>query len=135
MPKPPVHHLRISSVGWAHRLHLHVDVIHPRAVPSFGFKIGSVPDRLNQMWFKADREGASYGQRSELCGIDHLPLGRGGSTATRLSITSPCTCNRMPNCNELEWEMAGPRRLRHDKPAVCLIIDERGDRLNAAAAI
>jgi cytochrome c oxidase subunit 2 len=47
------------------------DVLHSFAVPSFGFKIDAVPGRLNQMWFKADREGVYYGQCSELCGSRH----------------------------------------------------------------
>jgi cytochrome c oxidase subunit 2 len=47
------------------------DVIHAFAVPSFGVKIDAVPGRLNETWFKADREGVFYGQCSELCGRDH----------------------------------------------------------------
>mgnify|MGYP001231038271 CR=1 FL=1 len=47
------------------------DVIHAFAMPSFGVKIDAVPGRLNETWFKADREGLFYGQCSELCGKDH----------------------------------------------------------------
>ena len=47
------------------------DVIHAFAVPSFGIKIDAVPGRLNETWFKAEREGIYYGQCSELCGRDH----------------------------------------------------------------
>ncbi len=47
------------------------DVIHAFAVPSLGFKIDAVPGRMNETWFKADREGLFYGQCSELCGKDH----------------------------------------------------------------
>jgi cytochrome c oxidase subunit 2 len=47
------------------------DVIHAFAVPSFGVKIDSVPGRLNELWFKATKEGVYYGQCSELCGKDH----------------------------------------------------------------
>ncbi|MBO0759200.1 MAG: cytochrome c oxidase subunit II [Bradyrhizobiaceae bacterium] len=47
------------------------DVIHSFAVPSFGIKIDAVPGRLNETWFKAEREGIYYGQCSELCGKDH----------------------------------------------------------------
>jgi cytochrome c oxidase subunit 2 len=46
-------------------------VIHSFAVPSFGIKIDAVPGRLNETWFKAEREGIYYGQCSELCGRDH----------------------------------------------------------------
>jgi len=47
------------------------DVIHSFAVPSFGIKVDAIPGRLNETWFKAEREGVYYGQCSELCGRDH----------------------------------------------------------------
>ncbi len=47
------------------------DVIHSFSVPSFGIKIDAVPGRLNETWFKADKEGVYYGQCSQLCGRDH----------------------------------------------------------------
>jgi cytochrome c oxidase subunit 2 len=47
------------------------DVIHAFAVPSFGIKIDAIPGRLNETWFKANKEGVYYGQCSELCGRDH----------------------------------------------------------------
>ncbi len=47
------------------------DVLHDFALPAFGLKIDAVPGRLNETWFKADREGLYYGQCSELCGRDH----------------------------------------------------------------
>ncbi|MEN3930364.1 cytochrome c oxidase subunit II [Microvirga sp. W0021] len=47
------------------------DVIHSWAVPAFGLKIDAIPGRLNEMWFKAEREGVYYGQCSELCGNGH----------------------------------------------------------------
>jgi cytochrome c oxidase subunit 2 len=47
------------------------DVIHAFAMPAFGVKIDAVPGRLNETWFKAEREGLYYGQCSELCGKDH----------------------------------------------------------------
>ncbi|CAD7056743.1 cytochrome c oxidase subunit II [Pseudorhizobium halotolerans] len=47
------------------------DVIHAFAMPAFGLKIDAVPGRLNETWFKAEREGMYYGQCSELCGKDH----------------------------------------------------------------
>jgi len=47
------------------------DVIHAWAVPSFGVKIDAIPGRLNETWFKAEREGTYHGQCSELCGKDH----------------------------------------------------------------
>ena len=47
------------------------DVIHAWAVPAFGIKLDAVPGRLNETWFKAEREGVFYGQCSELCGVYH----------------------------------------------------------------
>ncbi len=29
------------------------------------------PGRINEIWFKANKEGLYYGQCSELCGKDH----------------------------------------------------------------
>ena len=45
--------------------------IHAFALPSFGVKVDAVPGRLNETYFKAEREGVFYGQCSELCGKDH----------------------------------------------------------------
>lgn len=47
------------------------DVLHAWAVPAFGIKMDAVPGRLNETWFRAEREGMFYGQCSELCGKDH----------------------------------------------------------------
>ena len=55
-------------------VHLHVtaaDVIHNFALPSFGVKIDAIPGRLNQTWFKAEREGLYFGQCTRLCGSNH----------------------------------------------------------------
>ena len=54
-----------------HVLTTGADVIHSFAVPSFGIKIDGIPGRINETWFKAEREGTYYGQCSELCGKDH----------------------------------------------------------------
>jgi cytochrome c oxidase subunit 2 len=47
------------------------DVIHSFAMPPFGIKVDAVPGRINETWFKAEKEGIFYGQCSELCGKDH----------------------------------------------------------------
>ena len=47
------------------------DVIHSFTVSSFGIRIDAVPGRLNETWFKAEREGVYYGQCSKICGKDH----------------------------------------------------------------
>ena len=47
------------------------DVIHSWAVPALGVKMDSVPGRVNETWFRINREGTYYGQCSELCGTRH----------------------------------------------------------------
>jgi cytochrome c oxidase subunit 2 len=47
------------------------DVIHKFALPAFGVKIDAIPGRLNETWFRADREGIFYGQCSFICGQNH----------------------------------------------------------------
>jgi cytochrome c oxidase subunit 2 len=47
------------------------DVLHAFAMPSFGVKTDAVPGRINEIWFKVQKEGLYYGQCSELCGKDH----------------------------------------------------------------
>ena len=43
----------------------------PTDMPAFGLKTDAIPGRLNETWFKAEREGLYYGQCSKLCGKDH----------------------------------------------------------------
>ena len=38
------------------------DVLHAWALPSFGVKRDAVPGRINETWFKAEKEGTYYGQ-------------------------------------------------------------------------
>lgn len=46
-------------------------VIHDWALPAFGVKLDAIPGRVNETWFKANKEGLYYGQCSELCGLNH----------------------------------------------------------------
>jgi cytochrome c oxidase subunit II len=46
-------------------------IIHAWTIPSFGMKIDAIPGRLNEDWFRAEKEGVYYGQCSELCGMNH----------------------------------------------------------------
>ena len=63
MVVPVNKHIRVITTG--------TEVIHSFAVPSFGIKIDSIPGRINETWFRPNREGVYYGQCSELCGRDH----------------------------------------------------------------
>lgn len=47
------------------------DVIHSFAVPAFSVRMDAVPGRLNETWFKIEREGLYYGQCTNICGKDH----------------------------------------------------------------
>jgi len=47
------------------------DVIHSWAIPAFWFKLDAVPGRINELTFKAEKEGVYFGQCSELCGARH----------------------------------------------------------------
>jgi cytochrome c oxidase subunit II len=47
------------------------DVIHAWFVPAFGIQLSSVPGRLSELWFNAEKEGVYFGQCNTLCGKDH----------------------------------------------------------------
>jgi cytochrome c oxidase subunit 2 len=48
-----------------------VGIIHGFNLPNLGVRIDAIPGRLNETWFRAEKEGIYYGQCSELCGKDH----------------------------------------------------------------
>lgn len=67
----------VLPVGKAIRVQVTAkDVLHAFAMPSLGVKRDAVPGRLNETWFRANKEGIYYGQCSELCGTNHafMPL-------------------------------------------------------------
>jgi cytochrome c oxidase subunit 2 len=47
------------------------DVLHSWSVPAFGVKVDACPGRLNQTSVFIKREGAFFGQCSEICGVNH----------------------------------------------------------------
>lgn len=47
------------------------DVLHAWAMPAFGVKKDAVPGRINETWFRVEKEGTYYGQCSEICGTGH----------------------------------------------------------------
>ncbi len=47
------------------------DVLHSFFVPAFGIQETTIPGRINQTWFKPEKEGIYYGQCNELCGVNH----------------------------------------------------------------
>jgi cytochrome c oxidase subunit 2 len=46
-------------------------VIHSWFVPSFGVQEYAMPGRLNESWFRVEREGTYYGECNQICGINH----------------------------------------------------------------
>ncbi len=61
VPVNKIIHVQVTGEG----------IIHSFSVPSFGIKIDAIPGRLNETWFKEEREGIYYGQCSQLCGRNH----------------------------------------------------------------
>jgi cytochrome c oxidase subunit 2 len=47
------------------------DVLHSFFVPAFGIQETTIPGRINQTWFKPEKEGIYYGECNELCGVNH----------------------------------------------------------------
>ena len=47
------------------------DVLHAFFIPAFGIQTTTIPGRVNQTWFRAEKTGKYYGQCNELCGVNH----------------------------------------------------------------
>jgi cytochrome c oxidase subunit II len=86
--------VRVQTIG--------SDVIHSFAIPSFGVRIDAIPGRLNETWFKANREGIYYGQCSELCGRDHafMPIA--------VRVTSEQDFKTWAEAAAKKWASTGP---------------------------
>ena len=72
------------------------DRLHAWTIPAFGVKIDTVPGRLNETWFTAEKEGIYYGQCSELCGARHayMPIELHVVSQAELISGSPaCSAN------------------------------------------
>lgn len=78
------------------------DVIHAFAMPAFGIKIDAVPGRLNETWFRAEREGLYYGQCSELCGKDHafMPIAIRVVSEDRYKAWLAAAASDLPGANK-----------------------------------
>lgn len=50
------------------------DVIHSFWVPKLAGKVDLIPGRINQMWFRAEREETYFGQCAEFCGAAHAQM-------------------------------------------------------------
>ncbi len=78
------------------------DAIHSFAMPAFGMKEDGVPGRLNETYFKAEREGVFYGQCSELCGKDHafMPLEIHVVSADKFRAWATQAASDLPGANK-----------------------------------
>jgi heme/copper-type cytochrome/quinol oxidase subunit 2 len=47
------------------------DVIHSWALPQLGIKVDAIPGRIQMFLINSNYCGSFYGQRSELCGVNH----------------------------------------------------------------
>ena len=79
------------------------DVIHAFAMPAFGVKTDAVPGRINEVWFKANKEGLYYGQCSELCGKDHafMPIAIRVVSDAQYSTWLAAAKTDLPGANKL----------------------------------
>lgn len=78
------------------------DVLHAFAMPAFGIKTDAVPGRINEVWFKANKEGLYYGQCSELCGKDHafMPIAIRVVSEAQYSTWLTAARTDMPGANK-----------------------------------
>lgn len=83
------------------------DVLHAFAMPAFGVKMDAVPGRLNETWFRAEREGMFYGQCSELCGTDHafMPIAVQVVSAEQFDAWSEMAATDLGAANEMLAQM------------------------------
>ena len=79
------------------------DVLHAFAMPAFGIKVDAVPGRLNETYFKAEKEGLYYGQCSELCGKDHayMPLAIRVVSQEQFRAWAAAAATDLPAANQL----------------------------------
>ena len=89
------------------------DVIHSFVIPAFGVRMDAVPGRLNETWFKAEKEGVYYGQCSKICGKDHafMPIGDPRRRAARN------TTSGWPRRRRSSPLPSSPARLASSEPA------------------
>lgn len=79
------------------------DVMHSFFVPSLGVQIYSVPGRLNETWFMADKEGTFYGQCNQICGTDHAYM--------------PIMIQAVPKAKYDQWLEEAKKKFAADQPA------------------
>ena len=61
----------LPTLSWVRAIVRSVDVLHSWALPSLNLKVDAVPGRLNQLNIIICKRGVTYGQCSEICGVNH----------------------------------------------------------------
>ena len=61
----------LPTLSWVRALVRSVDVLHSWALPSLNLKVDAIPGRLNQLNLIICKRGVTYGQCSEICGVNH----------------------------------------------------------------
>jgi cytochrome c oxidase subunit II len=86
------------------------DVIHSWAMPAFWFKLDAVPGRINEMTFKAEKEGVYFGQCSELCGARHayMPIAVEVVSPARFAAWVASKGGTMPGAAAAPTPLASP---------------------------
>jgi cytochrome c oxidase subunit 2 len=79
------------------------DVMHSFFVPSLGVQIYSVPGRLNETWFLAEKEGIFYGQCNQICGTDHAYM--------------PIAVQAVSKAKYEQWLVEAKKKFAVDQPA------------------
>ena len=92
------------------------DVIHAWGVPAFWVKMDAVPGRINETWFRADREGVYYGVCYELCGARHgyMPITVEVVSRERFAQWVASRGGQMPGATAAAGAAADGRRERGD---------------------
>lgn len=78
-------------------------VIHNFALPAFGLKMDAIPGRINETWFKSNKEGLFYGQCSELCGQYHayMPIAIRVVTREQFEAWQTAAVDDVGNANKI----------------------------------
>ena len=84
------------------------DVMHSFFVPSLGVQIYSVPGRLNETWFLAEKEGVFYGQCNQICGTDHAYM--------------PIAVQAVSKAKYEQWLEEAKKKFAVDQPAVPAVV-------------
>jgi cytochrome c oxidase subunit II len=95
------------------------DVIHSWGVPAFWFKLDAVPGRINELTFKAEKEGVYFGQCYELCGARHayMPIAVEVVSEVRFAAWVASKGGTMPGAAKAPAPLTAPANAEPGRPA------------------